>query len=67
MKSGREKSPLILRLTDDSKVFDIVSICDERRWRYILGVEPDQQEDLTDLENKAQSTGPEGNHENWSK
>ncbi len=51
-KPGSEKNPLILRLTDDSKVDDIVSICDERGWCYILGIEPDEEEDLTDLEKK---------------
>jgi len=51
-KLGSEKNPLILRMTDDSKVDDIVSICDERGWCYILGIEPDEEEDLTDLERK---------------
>ena len=51
-KLGSEKNPLILRLADDSKVDDIVTICDERGWCYILGIEPDEAEDLTDLERK---------------
>jgi SWIM/SEC-C metal-binding protein len=51
-KLGSEKNPLILRLADDSKVDDIVTICDERGWCYILGIEPDEEEDLTDLERK---------------
>jgi SWIM/SEC-C metal-binding protein len=51
-KLGSEKNPLILRLTDDEKVDEIVTICDERSWHFILGIEPDEVEDLTDLERK---------------
>ena len=51
-KLGSEKNPLILRLTGESKVDDITNICDERGWCYIIGIEPDEEEDLTDLERK---------------
>jgi SWIM/SEC-C metal-binding protein len=52
VKLGSEQNPLILRLADDSKVDGIVTICDERGWHFILGIEPDEAEDLTDLERK---------------
>jgi SWIM/SEC-C metal-binding protein len=51
-KLGSEKNPLILRLVDESKVDEISTICDERGWHFILGIEPDKEEDLTDLERK---------------
>ena len=51
-KSGSEKNPLILRVADDSKVDDIASICHENGWHFILGFEPDEEENLTDLERK---------------
>jgi len=51
-KLGGEKSPLILRLADDSKVDDIFTICDERGWCFILGIEPAEEEVLTELERK---------------
>ncbi len=51
-KLGSEKNPLILRVADDSKVDDITSICHENGWHFILGFEPDKEEDLTDLERK---------------
>jgi SWIM/SEC-C metal-binding protein len=51
-KLGSEKNPLMLRLADESKVDDIANICDERGWHFILGIEPDEEEDLTDLERK---------------
>lgn len=51
-KLGSEKNPLILRVADDSKADEIATICDERGWRFILGIEPDEEEDLTDLDRK---------------
>lgn len=51
-KLGSEKNPLILRLADESNVDNIANICNERGWHFILGVEPDEEEDLTDLERK---------------
>ncbi len=51
-KAGSEKNPLILRLADESKVEQIAALCDEKGWHYILGIEPDKEEDLSDLERK---------------
>ncbi len=51
-KLGSKKNPLILRVADDSKVDGIATICEERGWHYILGFEPDKEEDLIDLERK---------------
>ena len=51
-KLGSEKNPLILRLADESNVDNIANICNERGWHFILGIEPDEEEDLTDLERK---------------
>lgn len=52
VKLGSAKKPLILRVADDSKVDEIATICDERRWHFILRIEPDEEEDLTDLDRK---------------
>jgi len=51
-KLGSKNNPLILRTTDDSKVDMIANICHENGWHFILGFEPDKEEDLTDLERK---------------
>lgn len=51
-KSGSRKRPLILRVADESKAESIADICHENGWHFILGVEPDKEEDLTDLERK---------------
>ena len=51
-KPASKKNPLILRVTDDSKVDRIANICYENGWHFILGFEPDEEEDLADLERK---------------
>ena len=51
-KLGSKKRPLILRLVDESKLELITEICYTNGWHFILGIEPDQEEDLSDLERK---------------
>jgi len=51
-KKGSKKNPLILRLADESRVESITEICYKNDWRFILGIEPDQEEDLSELERK---------------
>jgi len=51
-KLGSEKNPLILRVADDSKIEHIAKICDEHGWHFILGIEPGEEENLSDLERK---------------
>ena len=54
-KLGSKKNPLILRVSDDSKIDQIAGICAENDWHFILGFEPDEEEDLSDLERKLNS------------
>jgi SWIM/SEC-C metal-binding protein len=51
-KSGSKGNPLILRVADESKAQLVAEICFENDWQFILGIEPDQEEDLSDLERK---------------
>lgn len=51
-KSGSKGNPLILRVADESKAQLVAEICFEKDWQFILGIEPDQEEDLSDLERK---------------
>ncbi len=51
-KLGSKKNPLILRVSDESEIERIAGICDENAWHFILGFEPDEAEDLSDLERK---------------
>jgi SWIM/SEC-C metal-binding protein len=51
-KKGSHKNPLIIRVADESSVELITEICYENCWHFILRIEPDQEEDLSDLERK---------------
>lgn len=52
VKLGSEKNPLILRVANESRIEDVARICKKNDWRFIIGIEPDKEEDLTDLEKK---------------
>ena len=52
VKLGSKANPLILRVADESKAEQIAEIGFEKDWNFILGIEPDQEEDLSDLERK---------------
>ena len=49
VKFGSKGNPLILRVADEYKAEQIAEICFEKDWQFILGIEPDQEKDLTDL------------------
>ena len=51
-KLGSKKNPLILRVADDSDIDRVASVCHDNGWHFILGIEPNMEEDLSDLARK---------------
>jgi SWIM/SEC-C metal-binding protein len=49
-KLGSEKRPLILRVQNQKRAEYVAQQCVEGNWRFILGIELDKPEDLSDLE-----------------
>jgi SWIM/SEC-C metal-binding protein len=49
-KLGSEKRPLILRVQDPGRGQEVSERCKEVGARYIVGIEPDKPEDISDLE-----------------
>lgn len=49
-KLGSEKRPVILRVADEDRAREIAEICSENGWHFIIGFEPDEPEDISDLE-----------------
>ena len=49
-KLGSEKRPIIVRVHTDEKAQYVAETCAEHGWRYIIGFEPDEPEDISDLE-----------------
>ena len=49
-KLGTEKKPAVVRVQNEKRAAEIASEFDKNGWQYILGVEPDKPEDISDLE-----------------
>jgi SWIM/SEC-C metal-binding protein len=48
-KLGTDKRPAVVRVRSTEEAEEIVGLAEERGWKVIVGVEPDQLEDLSDL------------------
>ena len=49
-KLGTSDRPAVLRARTEERAVELLDICDSRGWQAIVGVEPDQTEDASDLE-----------------
>lgn len=49
-KLGSQKRPAIVRVGDESRAREIFEICVQNGWHVIVGIEPDKQEDVSDIE-----------------
>jgi len=49
-KLGSLKKPAIVRVQNGKRAEEIASIFDKNGWIFILGIEPDKPEDISDLE-----------------
>ena len=49
-KLGTEKKPAIVRVQNEHRAQEIAAIFDKNGWKFILGIEPDKPEDISDLE-----------------
>ena len=49
-KLGTEKRPAVVRVQNEARAKEVGSIFDKNGWTFILGIEPDKPEDISDLE-----------------
>lgn len=49
-KLGSPQRPAVARVRNQSRAEEILSLCNERGWKVILGVEPDEPEDVSAIE-----------------
>ncbi len=47
---GTEQRPAILRVQTTRRAQEVADLCAEHELRYVLGVEPDKPEDISDIE-----------------
>jgi len=48
-KLGSSKRPAVVRVQSFDEAERILALCDERGWKVVVGVEPGEPEDLSDL------------------
>jgi SWIM/SEC-C metal-binding protein len=49
-KLGTEKKPAVVHVQTEERLKEVSSIFEEKGWSYIIGLEPDEPEDITDLD-----------------
>jgi len=49
-KLGTEKNPAVVRVQTEKKLKEVATLFEENNWKYTIGLEPDQPEDIADLE-----------------
>lgn len=49
-KLGSHKRPAVVRVQESDRAQEILEICNENGWQVIVGIEPDKQEDISDVE-----------------
>ncbi|MDZ7360576.1 MAG: SEC-C metal-binding domain-containing protein [candidate division KSB1 bacterium] len=57
---GTDKRPAVVRVQTMERAGEIAEIFEENGWKYIIGIEPDKTEDISDLvklQNPGSATG----------
>ena len=49
-KLGTEKRPAIVRVQTEERMQEVAAIFEENGWKFTIGLEPHEPEDITDLE-----------------
>jgi SWIM/SEC-C metal-binding protein len=49
-KLGTRKRPAVIRVRTEERAEEVLSICNEKGWQVIVGIEPDEVEDIADVE-----------------
>ena len=57
-KRGTERRPIRVRVQTLERAEEIAALCDEHGWIFVMRIEPDEPEDLTDLEKLLRKARP---------
>ncbi len=49
-KLGTKKNPAIVRVQTEERLQEIAPVFQKHGWKFIIGLEPDKPEDISDLE-----------------
>jgi SWIM/SEC-C metal-binding protein len=57
-KLGTEKKPIILRVQNKRRANEVADVCEKHGWIYLIGIESDKPEDISDMERLLNPTEP---------
>ena len=49
-KLGTEKKPAVVRVQTEERLKEVAAMFEKNGWQFVAGIEPDEPEDITDLE-----------------
>jgi SWIM/SEC-C metal-binding protein len=49
-KLGTKTKPAVVRVQNEQRGLELMSLCKSRGWQVIIGIEPDKHEDISDIE-----------------
>ena len=49
-KLGKSGNPIRFRVNNEQRMEEVVAICEKNNWKFICGIEPDQEEDISEVE-----------------
>jgi len=49
-KLGDAGKPIRIRVQNQDRAAELALICNQNNWKFICGIEPDEQEDISELE-----------------
>jgi SWIM/SEC-C metal-binding protein len=49
-KLGTEKNPAMVRVQSEKRMKEVAAVFEEHGWKYMIALEPDQPEDIADLD-----------------
>lgn len=49
-KLGSKEKPAIVKVQTQEKAQEILALCDSKGWQVIVGIEPQENEDISDVE-----------------
>jgi SWIM/SEC-C metal-binding protein len=57
-KLGTEKNPAVVQVRTDERLKEVISLLEAKGWKYKIRLEPDEPENISDLERLLSPTKP---------
>ena len=56
-KLGMSKKPAVVRVTTEQRAQEILKLCNDNGWKVMVGIEPDKEEDISDVQKLLGNSG----------